>query len=174
MDVLAIDPGYKQSAYVIWDGQRIREHAILPNETLLVSIDELRYPCRVMALEAMQLFGGFGVGQEVFQSVFWAGRFAERWQPGRFEQMLRTKIRAHMHASRGGDAAVRQSLIERFGPMKETAIGNKKTPGPLFGIKADEWSALAIAVTWFDMHKDDPEFVRPGVAAQFTDSQVSR
>jgi hypothetical protein len=65
---------------------------------------------------------------------------------------------------------VRASLIDRFGPYKEKAIGKKATPGPLFGIHADEWSALAIAVTWYDLHKDDPEWIRPGVAAQFTDS----
>jgi hypothetical protein len=29
-----------------------------------------------------------------------------------------------------------------------TAVGRKAAPGPLFGIHADVWSALAIAVTY--------------------------
>jgi hypothetical protein len=167
-DVIAIDPGYKRSAFVRFDGTTVLDHAILDNADLLSWIDDVKEPGRVMVLESMQLFSSsHGVGQEVFDSVFWSGRFAERWQPGRFDRLLRSKVRAHLRASRGGDSAVRQSLIERFGPYKEEAIGIKKKPGPLYGIKADEWSALAIACVWWDLNAQKPEEVRPGVAAQF-------
>lgn len=39
------------------------------------------------------------------------------------------------------------ALIDRFGG-KDAAIGRKATPGPLYGITKDLWSALAIAITY--------------------------
>jgi hypothetical protein len=48
---------------------------------------------------------------------------------------------------RANDANIRAALIDRFGPGKDKAVGRKATPGPLFGLKGDEWSALAIALT---------------------------
>jgi hypothetical protein len=38
-------------------------------------------------------------------------------------------------------------LLDRFGPGREVAVGTKRAPGPLYGIKGDEWSALAVALT---------------------------
>jgi len=51
---------------------------------------------------------------------------------------------------RAKDANIRQALIDRYGPGKDKAIGQKKTPGPLYGFKSHEWAALAVAVTWMD------------------------
>ncbi len=42
---------------------------------------------------------------------------------------------------------IRATLIDRFGPGEDKAVGRKATPGPFFGLKGDEWSALAIALT---------------------------
>jgi hypothetical protein len=147
--VLAIDPGYRQSAFVLFDGTRIVSHGIEQNEQLLADLASSAHT-GILVLEEMQLFSSFGVGKEIFDSVFWSGRFAQVWAPRPFGRLLRSKIRGHLGAGKGGDAAVRQALIARFGPYKEDAIGKKTAPGPLFGIKADEWSALAIAVTWWD------------------------
>lgn len=151
--IFAVDPGYRESAVVVYDGTRIHSHAIRENDKLLTFLSE----CgdgdvdNVLVLEEMQIFSGHGVGKEVFDSVFWSGRFAQAWA-GSFDRLLRSKVRGHLGASKGGDAAVRQALIERFGPYKEDAIGKKASPGPLFGIHSHEWSALAIAVTWYDLH----------------------
>jgi hypothetical protein len=43
------------------------------------------------------------------------------------------------------------ALIDRFGGS-ERAKGTKKAPGPLLAIKSHEWAALALAVTWWDLH----------------------
>src|SRR3990167_6090451 len=60
---------------------------------------------------------------------------------------------AHLcHDSRAKDGNIRAALIDRFGPGKDRAIGRKATPGPLFGVSSDVWSALAIAVTFTDTH----------------------
>jgi hypothetical protein len=45
------------------------------------------------------------------------------------------------------DANVRQALIDRFGEQ-----GTKLNPGRLYGIKKDMWSALAVALFWYDTH----------------------
>lgn len=151
--VVALDPGYRESAVLVFDDNRVVEHCIAPNEQVLTDLPRLRDEAMsVLVIEEMQMFVGHGIGKEVLDSVFWSGRFAQEWQPGRFERLLRAKVRGHLGASKGGDAAVRQALIERFGPYKEDAIGRKAKPGPLFGITSHEWSALAIAVTWSDQH----------------------
>ena len=96
----------------------------------------------------------FGVGAEVFDSVFWTGRFAQVWHPRPFTRLLRAKVRGHLHAIKGGDPAVRAGLLLRFGGYKEVAIGTKKKPGPLYGIKSHMWSALALAVTFWDLSQE--------------------
>jgi hypothetical protein len=92
------------------------------------------------------------VGREVFETVFWTGRFFEAatrrgadvsWLP-------RKAIKVHLCGSaRAQDSNIRVALIDRFGGS-ERAKGTKKAPGALFGIKAHEWAALALAVTWWD------------------------
>jgi hypothetical protein len=168
--VIAIDPGHKESAFVSFNGTSIVNKDILDNEEMLVRLDQAKESARhydgdvVLVTEQMQMFAtAHGVGVEVFDSVFWAGMFTQAWKPRRWDRILRSKVRGHLGAIRGGDAAVRQALIERFGPYKEQAIGLKKTPGPLFGVKSHEWSALAIAVVWYDVNGHKPQEVRPGV-----------
>lgn len=153
MIVIALDPGYLRSAFVQYDGQRVLAHGIEANEQLLDDLRASRVDA-VLVIEEMQLFASnFGVGREIFDSVFWSGRFAEAWQPRRWERLLRSKVRGHLGASKGGDAAVRAALIDRFGPYKETAVGTKDKRGPLYGVRKDEWQALAIAVVWWDIQR---------------------
>ena len=52
---------------------------------------------------------------------------------------------------RAKDRNVRLAIEDRRGGRR-AAVGLKKSQGPLYGIKAHEWSALAIAITWFDKH----------------------
>ena len=174
MIICAIDPGYRQSAVVAYNGAAIIWHAIAQNEDVLAFLEtkEVEIRCGdskpLLVIEQMQLFStSFGVGQEIFDSVFWSGQFVHAWKPRKWDRILRSKVRGHLRASKGGDAAVRASLIDRFGPYKEVAIGKKAKPGPCYGIKADEWSALAIAVTYYDLHHADGEMIRPGVQAEF-------
>ena len=50
----------------------------------------------------------------------------------------------------GVDVGVRglNDLLDRFGGS--SAIGLKRSPGPLYGVSKDVWSALAVAVTYAD------------------------
>lgn len=152
MKLLAIDPGPNESAYVVYDA--IRRHpgpwAKLSNHAMLGVLDDAEPTS--LAIEMVQSFG-MAVGAETFETVFWVGRFAERWldyKPWDRDEAVRVyrrDVKMHLCGSaRAKDANVRQALIDRYGG-KESAIGRKKTPGPLYGIAGDCWSALAVAVT---------------------------
>ena len=151
---LAIDPGPEQSAWLIHDSRtdQISYHGIEHNELV---VDRLRddaflwgYVDRV-SIEKVESFG-MAVGAEVFETVFWSGRFAEAARNLVLERVTRRAVKLHLCGSaRAKDTNIRQALIDRYGGP--AAIGKKATPGPLFGISKDVWSALAVAVTATDM-----------------------
>lgn len=145
MLVLAIDPGPTESAWVLWDGSRVMDFAKYGNSYLLLRLRELDSPIHLV-IEQIACFG-MAVGAEVFETVFWSGRFAQAFN-GRWSRLPRMQVKMHIcHNSTAKDANIRQALIDRFGG-KQRAIGKKASPGPLYGISGDCWSALAIAITW--------------------------
>jgi hypothetical protein len=109
---------------------------------------KLREERDIAGLLAVEMIASYGmpVGREVFETCLWIGRFIEAW--GRQYQLIyRKDVKIfHCESVRATDANIRASLIDRFGPGKVKAIGTKKAPGPLYGIKGDEWSALAVAL----------------------------
>ena len=46
----------------------------------------------------------------------------------------------------GADSRVRGAMIERHGGDRATAQGNKRAPGPLYGVSSHAWQALGLAV----------------------------
>jgi hypothetical protein len=152
--ILAIDPGPSQSAYVLSDGARVIEHDKLDNDDV---IDAMGRPplCDAWHL-AIEMVASYGmpVGADVFTTCVWIGKFAYCWQSltGHDAQLVyRKDVLLHLCNKRNAkDANVRQALIDRFGPGKDKAIGLKKSPGPLYGVSGDVWSALAVAVTTAD------------------------
>lgn len=150
-DVLAIDPGPVRSAWLLWDVRRERpfRFAIVDNEELLELCRRDLFPLNIgtVVIEKVESFG-MSVGAEVFETVFWSGRFAEAASHSAAVQRLgRLKVKTTLcHDSRAKDSNIRQALIDRFGGS--AAIGRKAEPGPLYGISKDVWSALAIAVTY--------------------------
>lgn len=149
MKVLAIDPGTTQSAWVLWDGRRVLDHWIEQNERMfdrMASIVRVEYPDALVIEQIAAM--GMAVGETTFETVFWSGRFAQAW--GRpFHRIKRHEVKMHLcHHPRAKDANIRQALIDRLGPP-----GTKKAPGPTYGIKGDEWAALAVAVTWWDQQQ---------------------
>lgn len=149
MTIMAIDPGNKQSAFVIWSGEKIYDKGILPNQELSGYIEKLSPNfIDLLAIEKIACYG-MAVGQEVFDTCIWIGRFWEQWhfvQPGEVELVLRMQVKmALCGTSRAKDSNIRQALIDRFGEP-----GTKKQPGVLYGVKADIWAALAVAVVTHD------------------------
>jgi len=145
--ILAVDPGNAQSALVKFDGHRVSDRVTLPNAAALEYLQQEQYGCDHMAIEMIASYG-MAVGREVFETCLWIGRFIQAWHAGlRHTLVYRQEVKLHLcGVARAKDANIRAALIDLFGG-KERAIGNKKSPGPLYGVVADEWAALAVAVT---------------------------
>lgn len=148
MKILAIDPGYEQSAWVLYDGAAVLDHGKAMNDVVLQLVERLEPPT-TLVIEQIESFG-MPVGREVFETVFWAGRFAQACPPSvPWRRVTRKAVKLHLcETTKAKDANIRQALVDRFGGTG--AKGTKQQPGPLYGIRADEWAALAVAVTFFD------------------------
>ena len=143
--ILAIDPGSFQSAWLRFEGDRPQGFGITANDVLVRALRTGGLP-DVVVIEKVESYG-MAVGAEVFDTVLWAGRFAEAAHRVPVVMLPRRAVKLALCGdSRAKDANIRQALIDRFGGS--SAIGRKAAPGPLYGISRDVWSALAIAVTY--------------------------
>lgn len=144
--IFAVDPGPELSAWVEYNpGPRmIWTMGITANEDVRAILRSS--PAGLLAIEMVASYG-MAVGREVFETVLWTGRFIEAWQPNPHRKVYRRDVKLHLCGSaRAKDANVRQALLDAFGG-KELAVGKKRTPGPLYGVRSHIWSALAVAVT---------------------------
>lgn len=150
MVILAIDPGPEKSSAVIYDSERGLVAALGEgtNSQILDVIQTHARRAPIVAIEMMQS-SGLKAGSDQFETCRWVGRFEERAaQDGAGVVLLaRNKVKLAITGSgRAKDGEIRQALIDRFGPGKDRAIGTKKAPGPLYGVKCHQWQALAVAV----------------------------
>lgn len=152
-EIIAIDPGPTQSAYILYDGKKICDKGIEDNETMLEYLHNYnKYPqyAPYLIIEKIASYG-MPVGESIFETVFWTGRFAEAYG-GEAERIPRKDIKMHLcNATRAKDSNIRQALIDRFGKP-----GTKKNPGLTYGLKKDMWAAFALAVTYWDTHENLP------------------
>lgn len=140
--ILAIDPGPKMSAYVIWDSddKLVFDHGKLPNPDIYKIIDVGAHNHVVIEMIEGR---GMAVGASVFETVLWIGRFDCRFGDSA-HLIYRRAVKLHMCGNaRARDSNVRQAVIDRVG-----APGTKKQPGVTYGIHGDEWQALALALTY--------------------------
>jgi hypothetical protein len=145
--VVGIDPGPRDSSYVVWDGSRVVRCGDLPNAELAAYLDSA---CDPVACEWIESFG-MAVGREVFETVFAIGMFSQHVDGLRL--VPRRDVKMHLCQSpRAKDGNIRQALIDRCG-----VVGTKKAPGPLYGISQHRWAALAVAVTAFDIDATEHE-----------------
>ena len=146
--IIGLDPGNEQSALVAFDGQCITDMRYGPNDEILCHLAALpiltAYP---LVIEKIASYG-MPVGETVFETVFWSGRFAQAYGMERVHRITRIQVKSHLcHSAKAKDGNIRQALIDRFG-----APGTKTAPGALYGVTGDLWSALAVAVTWWDQN----------------------
>lgn len=146
MNVLAIDPGTHESAYVVWidggaAGKAIYSAGIKPNEALLemLKFGELTTDPDVIAIEMVACYG-MAVGKEVFETCVWIGRFTEHCKPAPRLVYRRDVKMHHCGSARAKDSNIRQALIDKYG-----APGTKKAQGVTYGLKSHLWAAFAIA-----------------------------
>lgn len=148
--IFAIDPGPIQSAYVFWDSGKkiILAKGIVKNEDLMTIIWDTNFD--QLVLEMVQSFG-MSVGKEIFETVFWIGRFFQTAK-GAANRIYRKEVKSYLCGSmKAKDGNIRQALIELIGPQ-----GTKKAKGPTYGVKADEWQALGVAITFTATLKETP------------------
>lgn len=160
--IIAIDPGNVESAYVVFrlDDSHPFKFGKVGNLDLLDFLKRENHGDNPfgesighMAIEMIASFG-LPVGSEVFETVYWIGRFVEAWG-GNFTRVYRRDVKLYLcGTNRAKDANVRQVILDRYGG-KGKAIGKKGSFGPLKGIKADIWSALAVAITYTDGAKSN-------------------
>lgn len=150
---IAIDPGPVESGLVVFDGT-VLVSTTLPNADVLAKLRTGAFCAADLGAVIFEEVRNMGmtVGLSIFQTVFWTGRFYEAATRAGYHPLVRTPrvdVKRHICGTvRAKDKDVRAALIRRFGG--ETAIGNKKAPGPLYGVSGDAWSALALACTWWD------------------------
>lgn len=156
MRIIAIDPGCTESAILDMQDGKIDFFGKFENEHVLSMIGvPSKFVCEnfkvFLVIEQIASYG-MAVGEEVFETVFWSGRFAQAWQ-GQFHRIKRHEIKMHLcKDSRAKDTNIRQALIDRYGKQ-----GTKKNKGPTYGISGDCWSALAVATTFADKKHQEHE-----------------
>lgn len=153
--ILAIDPGPAESAWLTYNivTGSVGHFAKVDNDHILAFLRHASTEITEVVIEKVESFG-MAVGAEVFETVYWSGRFAEAAHPRPVERIGRKAVKLHLCGSmRAKDANIRAALLDRYGPGKENAVGTKAHPGPLYGLSGDTWSALAVAVTWADLRR---------------------
>jgi hypothetical protein len=157
MKILAIDPGNKESAYCVMDSEyRILQVEKVDNDTLrefmIMNMNSVDWFAVVIERVASY---GMAVGREVFETCEWIGRYTERAVADMvkvdYVYRLEEKMRL-CHDSKAKDPNIRKALIDRFAKHDlKNGKGTKKNPDMFYGVSGtDEWSAIAVAVTYLD------------------------
>lgn len=160
--ILAIDPGSERSGWLILDSTdpgdtgRVLQFGLDDNVDVVVMLRSLElastgttWDVDVVVIEWIESYGK-KVGREVFETVHWSGRFTEAaGQAGiHVEQIPRRRVKAAIcHDTTANDSTVIAAIVERWGG-KARAVGTTKERGPLYGIRADVWQALALAIAF--------------------------
>ena len=162
MVLLAIDPGNKESGYVIADVyeekiQRILDLGKIKNKELLEVIQWQTLGITDVAIEMVASYG-MAVGATVFDTCVWIGRFM---------QQVKTFIpNADMHriyrkdekiticgSMKAKDSNIRQALVDIYAPGEDNyGKGTKDKPGFFYGFKSDIWQAFAVAHTYVEKY----------------------
>ena len=162
--ILAIDPGDKQSAYVLLAPDLRPVRAIkMENELMyddIVQTINLRNIFNDLEI-AIEMIASYGmpVGAEVFETCMWIGVIRERFRRAGLPVKLIYRKDEKMnlcHSMKANDANIRQALVDRFAPGEPNyGKGTIRQPGWFYGFRADMWAAYAVGVTYADMYPED-------------------
>lgn len=149
--ILAVDPGPTESAYAFLDNElKPYQFGKVANEMLSDIIESMDLEDDAEFCIEMVASYGMSVGKEVFETVFWIGRFWEtaiRTNCIYMTKVYRKDVKMNLCGSmKAKDSNIRQALIDRFG-----VVGTKKNKGWFYGISKDVWSAIAVGVTYADI-----------------------
>lgn len=167
--VFAIDPGNILSGYCILDGFSILDFGKIENPPLLQKIEAFSPEEKTKYSFVCEWIESYGmpVGQEVFHTCRWCGIFEHAWGKNvSFLSRLQVKL-ALCHNVKVNDAIIRRRVLDIYGPDKSKAVGVKKSPGPLYGVKADVWQALALGLAFQEI-KSNGYFLAPKAVGENT------
>ncbi len=160
MKILGIDPGPEQSASVLWDTEekRILGHSQAENGLFKVGIKIAWHEgeFEICAIEDVSYYGKV-LNRSTFDTLKMIGRLLEICDP--YTALVEfPSIAYHFCNSRRG---VKTSQINKVLEDKYGGKGTKKNPGPLYGIKEHEWSALSVALYYAETLPDCHKQVAP-------------
>lgn len=149
MIILGLDPGTTQTGWALLEGKCVLESGTNDNNDVIRWVRHGQHADE-LAIEMIHNMG-MPIGRETLETVVWIGRFYEAWGGPTPRLLYRSTIKLHLCGSaRAKDPSIRQSLIDRLGP-----VGTVKSPGPCHGVKTHAWSALAVAFVARDSTHDD-------------------
>lgn len=162
MYILAIDPGPLESAYVLLDENlKPIDFQKIKNDLLYEKLKSKTFGTAAfdvsktdLVFEKVESYG-MAVGAEVFETVFWTGRFWEAGLPMSVMRIGRKEVKLNLcNDSRAKDSNIKQALIDRFAfGVPNGGKGTVKAPGWFYGFAADVWQAYALGVTYADKYK---------------------
>ena len=162
--IIAIDPGSARSACVAVEYGHIKRAFIRDNQDVADFIIQHDATDAAVLIEHPVPRGQLS-SSHLFETIRWIGdivatvRLRNEWQcpypPPYFIDRMSVKMSICGRAT-ASDAAIRAALIDLYTTPDQPAVGTKKKPGPLYGLKADLWQAFALAQTW--MNGDGREF----------------
>lgn len=155
MKILAIDAGntYSGAAIVELPEFRLVWFGKLPNEEIYDVVKNFHID--EVALEMVACYG-MPVGKDVFETCVWIGRFIEQLKGHKISYVYRKDEKMCLCGSlKAKDSNIRQALINRYAKHDfKTGKGTKKNPDVFYGVANDVWSAIAVAVTHYEMKAD--------------------
>jgi hypothetical protein len=168
MIVLAIDPGNESTAFIIWDSKQ----KIILNKNKLSNCEFLNLlrqhsfqdTIEIVAIEMISSYG-MAVGQEIFDSCVWLGRYVEICSKMglKYKFIFRKTIKMHHCGSvQAKDGNVNKVLQQKYGKDNSTKEPNKvyinefteKNNSAKY-MNNDLWAAFALA-TYITEEKDYP------------------
>lgn len=133
------------------DGLTLLDFGLWPNDQVL-SVIKTRavYGGSPLAIEMVASYG-MAVGAEIFETCVWIGRFAQA-ASGEWTRVYRRDVKSVLCGTQQAkDPNIRRAILDLYpseGGGATPQIGTKADPGPLYGVKADTWSAIAVGITY--------------------------
>jgi len=168
-NILAIDPGNMESAYVVWNPNTNRMvdkdwvgNKDLKNSLFVNQVRNNELNIGPVLIETVSSYG-MAVGQETFDTAIWTGIFKEFFEnlghPVHLIFRMTVKMH-HCHSLRKvNDAAVNKVLVDKYGqPQSKKREGlvywndDVENNGGRWDMKGDIWAAMALATYWVEPH----------------------
>lgn len=103
---------------------------------------------------AIEMIASYGmkVGQTVFDTCVWIGRFTEAIKNRDIYYIKRMDVKDTIcHDRRAKDGNIMQALIDHYAKHDfKRGKGTKNNPDTFYGVAKDVWQAIAVGVTHYE------------------------